>query len=218
VKEIPWPAEIKSAKTIQEVLRKKVRIRPLKRIPDYIAGVDASFSGDMVYAAISLFEYQDMRHIEDAIAIFKTAFPYIPGYLSFREGPAILRAFKKLSKKPELILFDGHGIAHPRRIGIASHIGVLLNLPTIGCAKSMLVGQYEEPLQQKGNWTYLYHNGERVGAVLRTRDGVKPIFVSPEHLIDIESSVDIVMHTVTRFRIPEPLRKADHISRYFRIL
>lgn len=208
-----WPRDIRGAKALQESLRKRIRIEPLRRPPKLIAGADAAFSRDMVIAVISLFTYPELIHIEDAIVYVRSSFPYIPGFLSFKEGPAILESFERLKIKPELLLFDGQGIAHPRGIGIASHLGVMLNIPTIGCAKSRLIGEYDEPGSKKGDWTYLYHDGKRIGAVLRTRDNVRPIFVSPGHMIDIESSVRIVMNCISRFRIPEPLRRADHLSR-----
>ncbi len=137
----------------------------------------------------------------------------MPGFLSFREGPAIIVTIQKLKTKPDLILFDGQGIAHPKGIGIASHIGVMLNIPTIGCAKSKLVGKFEKPDKDKGSRTYLYYKGERVGAVLRTRKNVKPVFVSPGHMIDIKSAIEIVMNCATEYRIPEPLRRADQLSK-----
>lgn len=208
-----WPRDIRGAKALQESLRKRVRIEPLRRPPELIAGADAAFSEDIVIAVISLFTYPDLIHIEDAIVNVRSSFPYVPGFLSFKEGPAILESFERLKIKPELLLFDGQGIAHPRGIGIASHLGVMLNIPTVGCAKSRLIGEYNEPGTKKGNWTYLYHDDKRIGAVLRTRDNVRPLFVSPGHMIDIESSVEIVMHCISRYRIPEPLRRADHLSR-----
>lgn len=213
MREIPWPRNIREAKALQESLREKVKIHPLKKLPKFIAGADAAFSDDTVIAVISLFTYPKLTYIEDAVVNSISLFPYIPGYLSFKEGPAILEAFERLKVKPDLLLFDGQGIAHPRGIGIASHLGVILNIPTIGCAKSRLIGEYDEPGNNKGDWTYLYHDGKRIGAVLRTRRGVRPLFISPGHMIDIKSSVEIVMNCLSRFRIPEPLRRADHLSR-----
>ncbi len=210
---IAWPDDVAGAKALQEALRKKVKFQPLKESSEIVAGADAAFSGDIISAAVSLFSYPDMNHIEDVVVRVRVEFPYVPGYLSFREGPAILRAFERLVNKPDLILFDGQGIAHPRGIGIASHIGVILNIPAIGCAKSRLIGEYDEPDRRRGSWKYLYHDGKKVGAVLRTRDDVRPIFVSPGHLIDIKSSIDVVMNCVRGFRLPEPLRRADHISK-----
>ena len=210
------PKDTARAKEIQLFLARIVKIVPLKKNPIYIAAVDASFLDDTVTAAASLYRYPEMSHLEDAFFKGKTRFPYIPGYLSFREGPAVINAVKKLKRMPELLLVDGQGIAHPRGIGIASHIGVILKIPTIGCAKSRLIGEFQQPGREKGQWTYLYLNGEHlgpIGAVLRTRRDVKPIFVSPGHLLDIESSVEIVMQCVTEYRIPEPIRRTDMLSR-----
>lgn len=219
MKSIPWPHDIKEARVIQESLIKRIKIEPLRKIPGTIAGADAVCSDDLVTAVISLFTYPDLVHIEDAIVNVKGYFPYIPGYLSFKEGPGILKAYEALKVKPDIILFDGQGIAHPRRIGIASHMGAILDIPTIGCAKSRLIGEYKEPGKKRGDWTYLYYNykGERIGAVVRTRDDVRPLFVSPGHRIDIETSVEIVMRSTSGFRIPEPLRRADHIAKACKI-
>jgi deoxyribonuclease V len=211
-----WPLNIYEAKIIQNELRKRVRILPLKKEIRIIAGVDASFIADQIIAVVSTFKYPEMKHLEDAYFVGMVKFPYIPGMLSFREGPAIIAAIKRLSYKPDVILFDGHGIAHPRFIGIASHLGVILNISTIGCAKSCLVGEYKEPGLKKGEWTYLYYNDTKVGAVIRTRDSVKPLFVSPGHKIDIESSIDIVLKSVLKYRLPEPLRRADRLSRVYK--
>ncbi|MEW6739841.1 MAG: deoxyribonuclease V [Nitrospirota bacterium] len=211
-----WPDDISEAKKIQDVLRKKVKIIPLKKTPEIIAGVDAAFADDKVVAVATLYEYPELKHLHDAFSVEKIRFPYIPGLLSFREGHAIINAIRKLNIKPDLILFDGQGIAHPKGIGIASHIGVILNIPAIGCAKSRLVGEFEEPAVTKGSWAYLYYKGMKVGAVLRTRSSVKPVFVSPGHMIDIDSSIEIVMKCVFRYRIPEPLRRADHLSKKYK--
>lgn len=211
-----WPLNIYEAKIIQDELRKRVRILPLKKEIRIIAGVDASFISDQIIAVVSTFQYPEMKYLEDAYFVGMVKFPYMPGMLSFREGPAIISAIKKLAFKPDVILFDGHGIAHPKFIGIASHLGVILNISTIGCAKSCLVGEYKEPGLKKGEWTYLYYKAIKVGAVVRTRDSVKPLFVSPGHKIDIESSIDIVLKSVLKYRLPEPLRRADRLSRVYK--
>lgn len=208
-----WPKDISKAKEIQDALRKRVNIIPLKKTPALIAAVDASFIDDKVIAVATLYKYPELRHIQDAFSVKKTHFPYIPGLLSFREGPAVISALKKLKMPPDAILFDGQGIAHPKGIGIASHVGVILNIPTIGCAKSRLIGEFDEPEIKKGSWAFLYYKGKKVGVVLRTREHVKPIFVSPGHLIDISSSIEIAMRCVSGYRIPEPLRRADRISK-----
>lgn len=208
-----WPKDIKRAKMIQEVLKEKVKITPLKKSPKYIAGVDAAFSQNKVIGVACLYKYPDLISIEEAHAVTEALLPYIPGFLSFREGPAIIKAINSLKMKPDVILFDGQGIAHPRGLGIASHIGALLGIPTIGCAKSRLIGTYREPGHKKGNWGFLRYNGKIVGAVLRTRDNIRPLFVSPGNKIDLKSSIEIVLTCIRKYRIPEPLRKADFISK-----
>jgi len=208
-----WPSDITGAKRVQGILRRRVRIIPLRKDPEWIAGVDCSFSHDLVIAVASLYCYQDLSHCEDASSIQPIEFPYLPGFLTFREGPAIIGALKKLRIQPNVVMVDGQGISHPRGIGSASHLGVILNMPTIGCAKSLLVGKHVEPGKNQGCWSPLLYAGRKVGMVVRTRTGVKPLFVSPGHLIDFDSSRDIVMHMVTRYRIPEPLRRADQISK-----
>jgi len=151
--------------------------------------------------------------LEDTCAVTDMTFPYIPGFLSFREGPAIIEALHMLKIKPHVILFDGQGIAHPKRMGIASHIGVILNIPTIGCAKSRLVGEYKEPGTSKGKISSLKYQGKIVGAVVRTKDDIRPLFVSPGHLIDLKSSIEIVLGCTTKYRISELLRRADFLSK-----
>jgi deoxyribonuclease V len=170
---------IDQAKKIQIFLKQKVEIHPLRKKIYFIAGVDAAFGEEEVIATACLFSFPELEFLEESWAVKKISVPYIPGFLSFRESPAILAALKKLTTRPELILVDGQGIAHPRRMGIASHLGVLLDTPTIGCAKSRLIGEYREPGVKKGNWSPLKIDQETVGAVLRTRDGVRPLFVSP---------------------------------------
>src|SRR5690606_30679403 len=142
-----------------------------------------------------------------------TSFPYIPGLLSFREGPAIMQALESITAQPDLLLFDGQGIAHPRRLGIASHIGVLTDMPSIGVAKSRLRGQVREPLgPQKGDWMPLWDKEEIIGAALRTREGVKPIFVSSGHRVSLESAIDFVMACTTRYKLPETTRHAHRLA------
>ncbi|HXX53860.1 MAG TPA: endonuclease V, partial [Thermodesulfovibrionales bacterium] len=185
----------------------------LHATPSYVAAVDAAFADNTVIAVASLFAFPSLVCIQDAVQREELRFPYVPGLLSFREGHAMIGALKKLRTPPDVVLVDGQGIAHPRGIGIASHIGILLGKPTIGCAKSRLVGEFREPTSQKGHWSYLYYRGKEVGAVLRTRDHVRPLFISPGYLIDIASSLEIVMGCLSAYRIPEPLRRADALSR-----
>ncbi len=208
-----WPKDIKGALRIQEILRWKAEIIPLKKAPNKIAGVDAAFFQDKVIGVACLYTYPDITFIEEVDSVTKVLFPYIPGFLSFREGPVIIKAINGLKNKPDVILFDGQGIAHPAGLGIATHIGVLLGIPTIGCAKSRLIGEYEEPGSQKGNWSFLRYNGKIIGAVLRTKDDVNPLFISPGHKINLKYSIDIVLSCTRKYRIPEPIRKADFISK-----
>jgi deoxyribonuclease V len=212
-----WPKDISKAKEIQDGLKKRVKIAPLEKTPEFIAASDAAFADDKVIAVATLYRYPELRHMQNAYCIEKLRFPYIPGLLSFREGHAVINAIRRLNKKPDVILFDGQGIAHPNGIGIASHIGVILDIPTIGCAKSRLIGEFKEPDVTKGSWTYLYFKEMLVGAVLRTKSNVRPVFVSPGHMIDIDSSIEIVMKCVSKYRIPEPLRIADIISRKLKL-
>jgi deoxyribonuclease V len=208
-----FPLNIEEARKVQHELKKKARIVPLKKQPRIIAGVDAAFTKNRIVAVACLLTYPGLEPIEDRYAAQKITFPYVPGFLSFREGPAIIRAVKRLSVRPDIILFDGQGIAHPEGLGIASHIGVILDVPSIGCAKSRLTGAYNEPGARKGNQTSLCYKEKAIGKVLRTRDNVRPLFVSPGHLIDIDGAVDIVMKCVGKYRIPEPIRRADALSK-----
>jgi deoxyribonuclease V len=210
-----WPKSltIPEAREIQNQLRKKVRITPLIKEPRYIAGADAAFSDESVFAAVCLFLFPELTLVEQRTAIQKLSFPYVPGYLSFREGPSIIGALEILSKKPDLILVDGQGIAHPRGLGIASHIGVLLGLPTIGCAKSRLIGEHREPGNKKGSQSPLQLEGKTVGTVLRTKDHTRPLFISPGHKTDLATAVHITLACTGRYRIPEPLRCADMLSK-----
>jgi deoxyribonuclease V len=208
-----WPKNISDAKAIQISLRDKVKIIPLKKPPQYIASVDASFTDDEIIAVTCIYKYPELVYIGHETAIKEATFPYVPGYLTFREGPAIIEAINSLSIKPDLILVDGQGIAHPKGIGIASHIGVLLGMPTIGCAKSRLIGEYKEPGFKKGDWSSLKSNGRAIGAVLRTKENVRPLFVSPGHRIDLKASIEIVLGCTSKYRIPDPLRMADFISK-----
>jgi deoxyribonuclease V len=211
-----WPVNINEARELQCALRKKIKINPLGKQPEYIAGVDAAFSGGQVIGTACLYRYPELILLEETYATACLAFPYVPGYLSFREGPAVIKALKTLKTGPDLILFDGQGIAHPAGMGIATHIGMLLRTPAIGCAKSRLVGNYKEPGITKGSFSYLRIRDRIIGAVVRTRENVKPVFVSPGHMIDLKDSIDIVLHCTGRYRIPEPLREADRLSKTLR--
>lgn len=208
-----WPKTIEQARKIQESLAAKVRCVPLRKKPKLIAGVDAAFSENQVFAAACLFAFPDLALLDEVCIVSPVSFPYISGYLSFREGEAIIHALRLLKAKPELILVDGQGIAHPRGLGIASHIGVLLDLPTVGCAKSRLVGEFETPGWERGAHSFLHYHETIVGAVVRTRDYVRPLFISPGHKVSPKNAMEIVLQTTCGFRIPEPLRRADFLSK-----
>jgi deoxyribonuclease V len=210
---LKWPKDFKRAKRLQEELEKRVRVAPLRRKFTLVAGVDCAFFTDRIIGAACLYRYPELTLIDKSYKIKKSSFPYVPGYLSFREGPVIIEAIRGLKVKPDLCLFDGQGIAHPRGLGIASHIGVVLGIPSIGCAKSRLVGEYKEPGQKKGDNTPLIYDGKAVGVVLRTRDNVRPLFVSPGHMVDIKGAVQIVSRCLGKYRIPEPLRCADLLTK-----
>lgn len=213
VKALRWPEDKGRLKDIQEELKKEIKIVPLLKPPELLAGIDASFLDDRIVCAACLFSFPELELIEQSVAVRKLAFPYIPGYLSFREGPAVLDALAGLSKRPGLLIFDGQGIAHPRGAGLAAFMGALVGLPSIGCAKTRLIGEYSEPGEKRGDWSPLVHKGASVGAVLRTQDRVKPVFVSPGNLIDIEGSVHMVLSCAPKYRLTEPVRAADALSR-----
>jgi deoxyribonuclease V len=212
----PWPETIAEARPLQERLAREIRLVPLANDPATVAGVDASFHGDRIVAVAALFDFRSLAPLETAYVVQKVTFPYIPGYLSFREAPAMIAAIAGLSRHPDLLIVDGQGIAHPRRMGIASFLGVVLGLPTIGSAKSRLIGDYDEPGPERGSRSPLLHHGERIGTVLRTRTGVRPLFVSPGHLVTVDESIEIVLRHAARYRLPEPQRAADAISRQIR--
>ena len=210
-----WPKTItiEEARSEQERLRKKVRLSPLRHDPSFVAGVDAAFSNERVFAAACLYSFPELRLIERRLAVRKLRFPYVPGFLAFREGPAIIAALNMLSRKPDVLLVDGQGIAHPRGFGIASYIGVQLDIPAIGCAKSRLIGSYEEPGNRKGTWSVLFFEDKVIGAVVRTRDNVRPLFISSGHKIDVKSAVSLALSCLSNYRIPEPIRCADMLSK-----
>lgn len=203
-----WDVSPQEALRIQERVKERVLLhRTLDRIGT-VAGVDVSFGENEAVAAVGIFDYETLNVVEESVARSPSFFPYIPGLLTFREGPVILQAFHQLTHQPDVIIFDGQGIAHPRGLGIASHLGVFLNRPTIGCAKSRLVGEYIMPDTGKGSVTPLTFRNEAIGAVVRTRQNVKPVFISPGHLIDIQLAIDIVLYCCRGFRLPEPIRWA----------
>ncbi|MBU7585088.1 MAG: deoxyribonuclease V [Nostoc sp. TH1S01] len=211
----PWPQTLEEAITIQESLREQVTTEDQLPEPiSYVAGVDMGFAADgtISRAAVAVLSFPDLKVVETALAHRPTSFPYIPGFLSFREIPAVLDALAKIQTVPDIILCDGQGIAHPRRFGIASHLGVILDMPTIGVAKSLLIGKHQELPETRGSWQPLVHKGETIGAVLRTRVGVKPLYISSGHKISLNTAIDYVLRCTPKYRLPETTRVADKLA------
>ncbi|MCC6361593.1 MAG: deoxyribonuclease V [Phycisphaerales bacterium] len=208
-----WPRTPKAAIALQRALAGGVVQRPIADMPRLIGGLDCAFSRDerTIFAAAVTWDAVEQRVVEQRVVRRALRFPYVPGLLSFRETPAILGAFSRLRTRPEVVLCDGQGLAHPRRLGLACHVGLWLELPTIGCAKSRLCGEHDEPGAARGDWRPLRLRGDAVGGVLRTRERVKPMFISPGHGCDVESAIRIVLAATTRYRMPEPTRLADQV-------
>lgn len=207
-----WDVTYREAVAIQEELKGKL-ILVDEGIPDPIrtvAGADISCDrgSDLFFAAVVLMDYPDLALLEEAAFAARVSFPYIPGLLSFREGPPLLEAFGKLNRTPDVVLFDGQGIAHPRGIGLASHLGLLLDLPAVGCAKSLLVGSHEKVGEKRGDRADLVYRERSVGAAVRTREKVKPVFVSQGHRICLPRAVELVLSCCRGYRLPEPIRRA----------
>ena len=177
-----------------------------------IAGIDVGIKGDMACAAVMVLNFPGLDMAAQSTATRRVTCPYIPGLLSFREGPVILDALDRLEHKPDLLIFDGQGIAHPIRLGIASHIGLLFDLPSIGCAKSRLCGQYQEPGVERGSHVLLMDHGEAIGAIVRTRTNVKPVFVSIGHRVDLQTCIDVVLACCRGYRLPETTRLAHRLA------
>jgi deoxyribonuclease V len=208
----PWNVSPAEAREIQRQMRGRVLVQPLDCQPENIAGVDVSVKDGQARAAVVLLSYPDLVPFRAATAEMPVSFPYVPGLLAFREGPVTLAALEQLIEQPDVLIFDAQGLAHPRRMGLATHLGVLLDRPTVGCAKSRLCGEYREPDEQKGSWTPLVDGDEVIGAVVRTRDGVKPVFVSIGHWVDLETAVSLVLNCASRYRLPETTRWAHRVA------
>ncbi|MEW8406078.1 MAG: deoxyribonuclease V [Candidatus Thiodiazotropha taylori] len=210
----PWNLTPKDAIALQKQLSSQVIQVDQMSHPQRIAGVDVGFeaAGKVTRAAIAILEFPSLQLVEQAIARVPTRFPYIPGLLSFREVPAILQAIEKLSGPPDLLLCDGQGLAHPRRFGLACHLGLLTDIPSIGVAKTRLIGTHEALSQKKGSWLPLIDREEVIGAVVRSRSGVKPIYVSIGHRISLSSAVNYVLAATTHYKLPETTRAAHHLA------
>lgn len=216
-----WNVTCKEAIDIQQELSQRLIIHD-KDLPAKIktvAGADISYSkqDDLFYAAVILMDYSSMEIMEELTVVERAPFPYVPGLLSFREGPALLKIFENLQQIPDVVMFDGQGIAHPRGVGLASHMGLFLDIPTIGCAKTRLVGRYGEVGKEVGDYADLTLVGRIVGAVLRTKKKVKPVFVSPGHRIGIRKSADIVLNCCRGYKLPEPIRMAHLLVNQIRM-
>jgi deoxyribonuclease V len=211
-----WDMSVQDARRLQVKLAPHVirenRLGSVKTV----AGIDVGIKDDRACAAIVVFNFPGLDVVAQSLATRRITFPYIPGLLSFREGPVILDCLDRLDCKPDLLIFDGQGIAHPCRLGIASHIGLLSDFPSIGCAKSRLCGQYQEPGVERGSHVPLIDHGETIGAILRTRTGVKPVFVSTGHRVDLKTSIEYVLRCCKRYRLPETTRKAHRLAEEFK--
>lgn len=207
-----WDVPEEKAIAIQRRLAGDVSLAWEERTVERVAGIDVGFARGKGQAAAAVLSFPHLQLVDSARVEMEVSFPYIPGLLAFREGPLVLAALERLSVEPDLLICDGHGLAHPRRMGLATHIGVLLDVPSIGCAKSRLVGAHQEPGPRKGSYAWLYDGGEVIGAVLRTRDGVKPVYVSIGHRIDLERAIEFVLRCCTKYRLPEPIRWAHRLA------
>ena len=209
-----WPSDVASARAVQETLRGQVIREDALGAVHCVAGVDVGFedNGRITRAAVALLEYPALTLRDQALSRSPTRFPYIPGYLSFRELPAVLQALEQLKVAPDLLLCDGQGLAHPRRFGLACHLGVLTDIPSIGVAKSRLTGVHDDPPREKGQWVPLMDKGETIGAVVCTRNNVSPVYVSLGHRISLPTAIDYVLGCTTRFRLPETTRWAHRLA------
>jgi deoxyribonuclease V len=212
-----WNVSPAEAVAVQQQLRDRVVIRPLPDQISLVAGADISYNkfSEVVYAAIVVLRLPELEVVTTSGVVSTMTFPYVPGLLSFREAPSLIEAWKNLDVRPDVLMLDGQGIAHPRRLGIASHFGLLIDLPTVGCAKTLLTGRYEEPAERAGSFSPLIHRGETIGAAVRTKDRVGPVFISPGHLADLPTSMALALKCVrgyadgrSKYRIPEPTRLA----------
>ena len=212
-----WNISPSEAVALQRELRREiVADRPIDLAGlRLVAGVDVSVKENRSQAAVVVLSFPELRPLETVRSERPTPFPYIPGLLSFREGPVLEEAFAKLRLEPDVFVFDGMGIAHPRRIGIASHMGLWLERPSIGCGKTLLTGRYRDLGAEKGAWAPLIDRGDVIGAAVRTRAGTNPVFISPGHLADLPSAIELVLRCSPRFRLPEPIRFAHKAAGEF---
>jgi deoxyribonuclease V len=210
----PWPAAAEEATAIQDALRPLADLTsPGPRTVRTVAGLDVAYADDRLAAAAVVLDADSLDVVEEATVLDRPAFPYVPGLFAFRELPALVEALRKLSVTPDLLVCDGHGLAHPKRFGLACHLGVLTGLPTIGVGKTRLVGSYDEPAADRGAWSALSDGGQVVGRALRTQTGVRPVFVSVRHRADLDTACAVTLRLAPRYRLPETTRRADRLSR-----
>ncbi len=215
----PWNVDPSTARQIQESLVPLIQVRDFTGPVRYIAGADVSVTSDqqVLIGGFCVFRLPELIPVHTTVATKAAMFPYVPGLLSFREIPVLLDAWEQLPTKPDVIICDGQGIAHPRGLGLASHLGLLLNCPTVGCAKKRLVGNHEGVDVSRGSWRQLTLNQSLVGCVLRTRDHVKPVYVSPGHMVGFEQARELVLATCSKYRLPEPIRAAHRLVNEVRL-
>ena len=201
------PAE---AQKLQLQLRKQILLKSLNEFPGLVGGADISFNrgSNLMHAAIVVLSLPDMKPVARSLVSDETPFPYIPGLLAFREMPSLMKAWQQLKMKPGVLILDGHGIAHPRRMGIATHFGIEVDHPTMGCAKNVLTGSYGELGEEKGATADLIYEGERVGMALRSRSRVNPVFISPGHKISFDDTYEVIMQCLDRYKLPETTRSS----------
>ncbi|HEY5604633.1 MAG TPA: deoxyribonuclease V [Gammaproteobacteria bacterium] len=209
-----WPATVEEAKQIQQTFRNRVITANRLHTVRHVAGIDIGFEaqGAITRAAIAVLTFPELELAAQQVVRDRTRFPYVPGYLSFREVPAALQAFAKLAITPDLLLCDGQGLAHPRRFGLACHLGLWTGLPSIGVAKSRLIGTHEEVAVEKGSWQPLLDNEEVIGAAVRTRTNVNPVYVSIGHQVDLPTAIDYTLRCTTKYRLPETTRWAHKLA------
>ncbi|NJP35871.1 deoxyribonuclease V [Micromonospora thermarum] len=210
------PADVAAALAIQDRLWPLVDlVGPGPTAPARVAGLDVAYAegGDRLAAAVTVLDTATLTVVDEAVSVGRPAFPYVPGLFAFREVPALLDALRRLRTLPDLLVCDGHGLAHPRRFGLACHLGVVTGLPAVGVGKTPLVGTWSGPAERRGAWAPLVDGGEVVGGVVRTRDGVKPVFVSVGHRMSLENAIAQVLALAPRFRLPETTRTADRLCR-----
>ncbi len=208
----PWEVTPAQGKRIQNELRKKVSTTWEPIDVKTVAGVDVGMEGEIAKAAVVVLSYPELSPLDQSLAQVPVTMPYIPGLLAFREAPAILAAYEKLTSEPDLLIFDGQGLAHPRHLGIASHVGVILDVPSIGCAKSRLWGSHNESPNEAGSYAHLYDGEEIIGAVVRTKTGVHPVYISIGHKIDLPTAIQFILSSCRGYRLPEPIRFAHRAA------